>query len=181
MTLFQLEPSANAPCTNTIDVFESCFFIVFLSYFLNSRFRLILLYRKRKILDVERDQEQVMYGLKPRAANVCAAFAWEAKSFRLDDVRNVLRHGRAACDFKIVVMPSQQEIVPKIKILLFAMACNCFRKPDAQSTPTFVPFLPRLDLSYLETGHRHKKWSREIRPACVAVEICAMERIPVCI
>src|SRR6266404_1813309 len=116
-----------------------------------------------------------MYGLKPRAANVCVAFAWEAKSFCLYDIGNVLRHGRAACDFKIVVMPSQQEI------LLFAMACNCFRKPDAQSTPTFVPFLPRLDLSYLETGHRHKKWRRKIRPACVAVEICAMERIPVCV
>src|SRR5258708_35646128 len=99
-----------------------------------------------------------MYGLKPRAANVCAAFAWEAKSFRLYDIGNVLRHGRAACDFKIVVMPSQQEIVPKIEILLSAMACNCFRKPDAQSPPEFIPFLPGLEPRYLDPCHRRQNW-----------------------
>jgi hypothetical protein len=48
------------------------------------------------IAGIDRDEEEVMDGFPGGAPHVCAAFGWEPKSVRLDEVVHVLRDGDAA-------------------------------------------------------------------------------------
>src|SRR5262245_55718055 len=107
--------------------------------------------------------------------HVCASLRRKAKPLGLNHFVHVLSHRDSPCNLQAVIVPAKERIGAEIKVLFFAVARDSAGKSSAQTRPILSTLLPRRNFGHFEVRHRQQRWSGQIGPPGISVEVCAMK------
>src|SRR5262245_40018571 len=98
-----------------------------------------------EIAEIDRHEQHIANRSQIRSTQISTTSGREPKPVDLDDFADILGGGKITRHLDMVVVSSEQEIVPEIKVLLLAVACNVVGKSRTQAAPALVTVFPRRD------------------------------------